>query len=560
MTSISTAVLIVVAPVALNGLIAQTPRPLMPINLANSAEAAWLKKPVQASRTLDDMTQPATWRFSGTGQLTFPTEVRRGDMRVLRVDMQMFVDKPAPTRNGLSSVDLQRAFPGEDWTGYNRISMWIRPDVAGFPMLPLQIVLHNDGAQKVPDKYNREGTHYVTLPNDTWTHVVWEIEPLARDRVTMLEIGYWVNKMLAAPTDRVAFEIGGLELQRVDPDNSVGWSVAPGKISFSHTGYQSGFSKTAIASGLDAREFELVRMRDTIPGERVLNKPVRSARTPIGDFQQIDFSEVNTPGSYAIRTGNVITRPFRIGDDVWARTIWETLNFFYGERCGYAVPGSHGIDHLDWFAMHGDQKIVMSGGWHDAGDLSQGVINTGEATYAMFALAERLEASGGDPALVARLIEEGKWGLDWVLRVRFDAGYRIGFASHNLWTNNVVGDADDRGREAKNNPNANYIAAAAEAIAARVLEQREPELAARSLRTAEDDWKDAIVGVEGPGTWSTPAFAATRLELAGIGITASLELYRATRKQMYADKAVDLAKVIVASQQKTPVGKEFPLA
>jgi hypothetical protein len=560
MTPISAPFLILIGLTALKHAAAQTPRPLMPINLANSAEAAWLKKPVQASRALDDMTQPTTWRFSGTGQLTFPAEVRRGSMRVLRVDMQMFVDKPAPTRNGLSSVNLQRAFPGEDWTGYNRISMWIRPEVSGFPMLPLQIVLHNDGTEKVPDKYNREGTHYVTLPNDTWTHVVWEIEPLARDRVTMLEIGYWVNKMLAAPTDRVAFEIGGLELERVDADNYAGWRVAPGKISFSHTGYLSGFSKSAVASGLAAREFDVVRMHDTVPGERVLHKSVRSVRTPIGEFQQMDFSELRAPGTYAIRAGNVSTRPFRIGDDVWTRTIWETLNFFYGERCGYAVPGSHGVDHLDWFATHGDQKIVMSGGWHDAGDLSQGVINTGEATYAMFALAERLRARGGNAALVARLIDEGKWGLAWVLRVRFDGGYRIGFASHNLWTNNVVGDADDRSREAKNNPNANYIAAAAEAIAARVLRSDEPDLAARSLRTAEEDWRYAIVGVEGPSTWSTPAFAATRLELAGIGATASLELYRATHEQMYADKAVELAKVIVASQQKIPVGKAFPLA
>ena len=83
-------------------------------------------------------------------------------------------------------------------------------------MLPLQIVLHNDGAEKVPDRYYREGIHYVTLANNDWQQVVWEIEPLARDRVTRLEIGYWVNKMLAAPSDRVAFEIGRVELQRVD--------------------------------------------------------------------------------------------------------------------------------------------------------------------------------------------------------------------------------------------------------------------------------------------------------------------------------------------------------
>ena len=85
--------------------------------------------------------------------------------------------------------------------------MWIKPEVSGFPMLPLQIVLRNDGVEKVPDRYNREGTHFVTLARDGWQQVVWEIEPLARDRVTTLEIGYWVNKMLANPTDRVAFEI-----------------------------------------------------------------------------------------------------------------------------------------------------------------------------------------------------------------------------------------------------------------------------------------------------------------------------------------------------------------
>src|SRR4029078_11959420 len=392
--------------------------------------------------------------------------------------------------------------------------------------------------------------------NNRWTHVVWEIEPLARDRVTLLEIGYWVNKMLAAPTDRVAFEVGRLELQRVQPDQHTGWSVGPDKIAFSHPGYQTGFSKTAITSG-SATSFELVRATDSVS---VLRKSTQSLHTRLGDFRDLDFSEVNTPGSYFVRSGKTSTRTFDIGGGVWRETIWKVLNFFYGERCGFAVPGSHDVAHLDWFATHGDQRIVMNGGWHDAGDLSQGAVNTGEATYAMFALAERLRGIKDDQQLIDRLIEEGMWGLDWLLRVRFDGGYRIGFASHNLWTNNVAGDADDRTRAAKHNPNVNYIAAAAEALAYRVLKDRDPSLAARALRVAEDDWKYAIVGVEGPSTWSTPAFAATRVELAGIGATASLELYRSTHQKMYADKAVELARIIVASQQKTPVGKSFPLA
>jgi hypothetical protein len=541
---------------------AQSPRPLLPIPFEESAEAGWLRKPVLASRLLDDMRDPAAWKFSGTGALAFPAEPRLGDLRVLRVDMQLFRDAPAPTRSRLSSVNLRRDFGGEDWSAYNRLSFWVRGQFSGIPVMPLQVVLHNEGKEKVPDRYQREGIHYVSLSDTGWHHVVWEIDPLARDRVTSLEVGYWVNRMFAGPGDHVSFEIGRLELQRVEPDVHTGWIPGPGKVAYSHSGYAAGSSKGAIAAGLAAREFELVRVGNNGLGDVVLRAPVTTVQARNGAFQQMDFSAVNAPGRYLLRAGNVTTASFPIaaGSEVWESSVWKTLNFFYGNRCGFPVPGVHGIDHLDWFATHGDQRITMSGGWHDAGDLSQGLINTGEGTYTMFALAEELAARGGDPALVARLLEEGKWGLDWVMRVRFPGGYRIGFGSNNVWSDNIVGTADDRAVEAKNNPNANYIAAAAGAIAARVLRASDPALAARALVIAEDDWEYAITGIEGPSTWHTPAFAASRMELAGIGVTASLELWRATGKARYAEKAVELARVVTASQQVRRVGRDFPLS
>lgn len=549
------------APPGSGAAITHSPRPLLPIEFENSAEFRWLNKPVLDRRTLDDVGEPGTWRLHGTAELSFPDD-RTGPsgMRVLRVDMEMFHDEPAPTRTRLSSATLRRSFPGEDWSGFNRISLWIRPDIAGFPMLPLQIVLHNEGRDTLPDGYHREGTHYVMLKNGVWQQVLWEIESLPRDRVTGISIGYWVNKMLAAPGDRVAFEVAGLELQRVEPDHYLGWDVAPGRIAYSHSGYLPEASKTAIASDLEATSFDVIRVDDTALGGVVFTGPVRTVSSRLGRYQVLDFSAVREPGRYILRAGDRHTRPFTIGNDAWRSSIVKALNFFYGERCGFHIFDSHGVDHRDWLATHGDQAIVMNGGWHDAGDLSQGMVNTGEATYAMFALAESLEERGEDPELVERLIEEATWGLDWVLRVRFDGGYRIGFASNNLWTNGIIGDADDRTREALNNPNVNYIAAAAGAIAARVLKDRDPALAARALRTAEDDWRHAITGVEGPETWSTPAYLAYPVELSGIGILASLELYQATGKEKYAAKAVELARTIVESQQKRYVGTDFPLA
>ena len=532
----------------------------LPIDLTHSAEARWLAKPVLAHRTLDDLSRPGTWRFSGTGVMSFDTTRTAPERPMLRVNVTMFPRGDAPTRNHLSAVNLKRPFAGEDWTAYNRISFRIRPVLRGFPMLPLQIVLHNDGAVKVPDVYDREGVHYATLRSGEWQQVAWEITPLARDRVTSLEIGYWVNKQFAAPGDTVMFEIADLELERVAPDNYEGWSVSPGRIAYSTSGYAAGATKSALTSDLAVREFSLLRLDATGGEHTALTAPARSVTTRLGDFRELDFSAIRQPGRYVIRTGDRVTQPFAIGDDAWRSTVLKTINFFFAERCGYAVPGYHDVEHKDWLATHGDERIVMNGGWHDAGDFSQGLVNTGEATYAMFALAAELQRRGDDPELLRLLLDEAKWGLDWVLRVRFPGGYRIGFASNNIWTDNVIGTADDRRREAQNNPNVNFIAAASEAIAYRVLKQSDPALAARSLATAEDDWRYAIAGHEGPDTWATPAYAATPIELAGIGITASLELYRATGKKLYSEKAAELAKIIVASQQRSYVGTTFVLA
>lgn len=538
----------------------QPPRMPMPIEFERSAEFGWLNKKVLDARMLDDMADARTWTLRGQAKLLAAPQGGPSKAPALRVEMEMFRDKPAPTRNGLASMVLRREFGGQDWRAYNRISVWIRPELSGFPMLPLEINMRNDGEEKVPDVYRREGIHYVTLQDRKWQQVVWEIEPLARDKVTSIEIGYFVNKMLADEDDGVAFDIARLELQRVEPDHYEGWNVAPGRIAFSHTGYQTGFSKTALAAGLAAREFRLIRLDNNAQGEIVLTKPVRNVKTRLGEFEVLDFSEVRLPGRYVIQAGDARTRPFAIGDNVWRPTLWKAINFMFAERCGYPIPGSHDVCHRDWQATKGDQKIVINGGWHDAGDLSQGLVNTGEITYAMFALAERMRARGEDPVMLGSLLDEAKWGLDWTLKTRFEGGYRIGFAGMNIWTNGILGDADDRTREALNNPNVNYIAAAAEAIAWRVLRESDPELAARALRTAEDDWRHAIVGVDGPETWHTPAFAATPMELAGIGILASLELYEATGKQQYADKAVELAEVVSESQQKSYVGGKFPLA
>jgi hypothetical protein len=180
----------------------QAPRMPMPIQFEDSAEFRWLIKPVMESKVLDDMSHAKAWQVQGQANASWLAPTPPLKLAAVRIEMQMFRDQPPPSRNGLSAVSIKRSFPGEDWSSYNRISLWIRPELSGFPMLPLEIVLHNDGKEKVPDIYRREGIHYVTLQDRKWQHVVREVTPLARDKVTYLDINYWVNKRLPDPDDK----------------------------------------------------------------------------------------------------------------------------------------------------------------------------------------------------------------------------------------------------------------------------------------------------------------------------------------------------------------------
>jgi hypothetical protein len=363
--------------------------------------------------------------------------------------------------------------------------------------------------------------------------------------------------------DTLAYYFDDLELEKVGPDYIEGWSVWPGRISYSHTGYLSGSPKSAIANDLKTSEFSVV---DEKSGQTVLRKPVRIVTSHLGTFQILDFSEIQQSGSYFIEAGKIVTQPFRIDPDIWEETIWKALNFFYVERCGTAIPGVHGICHRDWTCVHGEKSIVINGGWHDAGDFTQGLRNTGEAVYAMFNLAEQMHKKGDDSGLYERLLQEAQWGLDWILKTSFGDGFRNEGSVNSRRTNGIIGDFDDVTSVAKNTPKSNFIASSAEAIAYRVLKERDPRLANYSLKMAKADWQFAVEKLvldekpDSSAVWSVSFDSGNILhEVASAGILASVELWHATGESRYAVKAVELAKIITESQQRKVPDMDIPI-
>ena len=558
----------------------------MPIDESKTANYRWLQKPVLDSRLLDGVEQTNHWSHHGHGQLRFTTERARDGKQSVRLLSPTKTDKPSPTKGRPFGEAIARLdVPDENWTDFNRVSFWVYPRLPGFKIISLLVRLRNDGATKVPDSYGREGLNFVLLQPDLWNRVVWEIPHLSRDKITGLEFVYRLQGNEPGATDEVCFDIDQIELQRVEPDPFEGWSVAPGQLAYCHSGYQLGDSKIALAQNLEAREFTLVSQAEN---KLVLTRPVQSRKTDLGEFQLLDFSEFTQSGVYRLQAGDARTPWFRIGEDAWRDSIWKTINLFYCERCGQAIPGIHDKCHGDWTASHGTNTIAINGGWHDAGDLSQGLVNTSEAAYAMLDLAEKLATASRnattdarsstsraeDLALARRAFQEARWGVDWILKTRFGDGARVTWATMDYWTDGVLGGPDDTTGDSRNSPLDNFMAASAEAKAAQALQtlQESRELieagsdqaeassaASEARKLAESDARRVLTAAGEDWQFAVDKARSPNLELASAGALASIELFKAAGDRKYAEKAIEFAGVIVDSQQREYPPWDIPL-
>src|SRR6267142_2386850 len=281
---------------------------LSPDASKDSAANRWLNKKVIASRVLDDMESPVHWTAFSTGapevvdaraaqktnepghsaaEISFSRERSRDGRPSLRLRMPSRLDVPGPKNGrGWRSGGCRRQFAGEDWGQFNRIALWIYPDCPGSQVVALELRLYNDGAEKLPAPFGQEGETTVVLRNHEWNHLLWEIGKLPRDKVTRLEISSLMSGHEPEAADVLTYDFDHLELKQVAPDYVEGWDVWPGRISYSHTGYQSGATKSAIASGLKASEFQLIDRATSTP---VLSKSIQTIKTHLGECQLLDF-------------------------------------------------------------------------------------------------------------------------------------------------------------------------------------------------------------------------------------------------------------------------------
>jgi hypothetical protein len=167
--------------------------PSMPMaeTYQDSIRFRWENKAVQSSRMLDTMEDATHWEHSGAGAIELTEQRAKEGRRALRLTCPTKGTK----RGGeggrpWGAAIATRKFEGENWQDYNRLSFWVYPDLPGFKVVSLCVVLRNDGAEKVPNMWDRNGRDFVLVHNQRWNHVVMEIAHLGRDKVMGVEFSY----------------------------------------------------------------------------------------------------------------------------------------------------------------------------------------------------------------------------------------------------------------------------------------------------------------------------------------------------------------------------------
>src|SRR5262245_50012754 len=157
--------------------------------------------------------------------------------------------------------------------------------------------------------------------------------------------------------------------------------------------------------------------------------PVREIPTEaLGEVRTVwvgDFTPLQAPGRYRILTDNGLSsHPFDVGPGVFNAAVRAVQRAFYYQRAFTAIDAKHAQG--PWIHAS-DAALAPPGvvkGWHDAGDFS---IYSASANSALFWLLSAIadfspqEDDTGIPESgngVPDLLDEARWGLEWLLSVQ----------------------------------------------------------------------------------------------------------------------------------------------
>ncbi|WP_321332504.1 glycoside hydrolase family 9 protein [uncultured Bacteroides sp.] len=535
----------------------------LPLDTANSFEANGWKKKVIRSVPLTKPKSMEGWSHSGIGSMSLSVEKTISGNGSIKLQFPTSTGKRAvgsksdPDYATYGNSCVTYSLKGSNLEKYNRIEFYIYPDCDGTRVVNMNLTFVNDNTT-IEKGYNEpSGSHLINLVNKTWNHCFLEIAEYQRDKVMEISFNTTLKGKDMTMGDSAIYYIDDINLQTIEnPEKVSGWIPSDGKIIYSTTGYELNGPKTAIVNtnySIYSNHFQLI---DSTNGKVVYEGKINNDTTTIGQFGLIDFTAFNRRGEYQLKIGRLETPGIRIGKDIWVDSQWKALNFIFCQRCGYPVPGKHATCHVDLFSKHDGRSISYSGGWHDAGDLSQQTLQTGDVTFAL--LEAYNKAKKKNVPLAMRLLEEAEWGLNFILKNRYGDGYRASSMGLLIWEDGIFNTIDDISSvRVQDLSFDNFLYAGYEAYASETIDS-DPMLQEYLLNVAEKDFAFAMEKHKKDGyggflyLYEHSYNTSESQYMATISWSASM-LYKLTQKPYYAKIAAEYIRFVLDCQCTKPL-------
>jgi endoglucanase len=157
--------------------------------------------------------------------------------------------------------------------------------------------------------------------------------------------------------------------------------------------------------------------------------PIREIRSDtLGANRSVwvgNFTALNAPGRYRVITNDGLSSyPFDIGTGVFDAAVRAVQRAFYFQRAFTEVDAAHALG--PW-VHSSDAALAPPGvvkGWHDAGDFSIYSASTNSALFWLLSAIADFSPQEDDTGIpesgngVPDLLDEARWGLEWLLSVQ----------------------------------------------------------------------------------------------------------------------------------------------
>lgn len=201
-------------------------------------------------------------------------------------------------------------------------------------------------------------------------------------------------------------------------------------------GYKPGSSKVAVWCSKKNETVNTFQLIDAAKKQAVFSGSAGKPFGAYGPFTQtyrLNFSAFKKPGRYYLKVGNTLSPAFTIGDDVYNGAADFCLRYMRQQRTGFNPFLKDSCHTHDGYVLYGEKagikdstRIDVVGGWHDASDYLQYATTSANATYHLLMAYRDFSNVFGDEKLangldgkngMADVLDEAKWGLDWLLKM-----------------------------------------------------------------------------------------------------------------------------------------------